>query len=344
MRLIKPAKLNAGDTVATVSLSCGCAGDKDLVWRYLVGKKRLEQVFGLKVVEMENTLKGSEYIYNHPERRAQDLMSAFADKRIKAIFTCIGGDDSIRMLPYIDFEVIKENPKIFIGYSDTTISHYICLKANLASFYGASVLAELAENHNIYAYTVHWLKKVLFETDPIGMVSPSEEWTGEYLEWSQKNAQISKKMKKNSGYEFLQGKGAACGRLIGGCLEVLEMMKGTLLWPENEIFEGAILFFETSEDMPEPFWLEYWLRNYGIQGILQRVKGIIFGKPYQEKFYEEYKKSIIKILKEFDLEDMPVIYNASFGHSEPMICIPIGAMAEIDCQNKTFKILESGVI
>ena len=86
---------------------------------------------------MPNTLKGTDYLYNHPEKRAEDLMAAFKDKTIKGIFTCIGGDESIRMLPYIDFDVIRDNPKVFIGYSDTTISHFMCLKAGISSFYGA---------------------------------------------------------------------------------------------------------------------------------------------------------------------------------------------------------------
>ncbi len=93
------------------------------------GKKRLEDTFGLQVVEMENTLKGTDYIYAHPEKRAEDLMQAFSDKSINGIFACIGGIDSIRLLPYIDFEIITRNPKIFIGYSDSTIIHYMCLKA-----------------------------------------------------------------------------------------------------------------------------------------------------------------------------------------------------------------------
>ncbi len=78
-KLFKPHKLMKGDTVATVSLSWGGAGDKDLLWRYRVGKQRLEQQFGLKVIEMEHTLKGSDYLYNHPEKRAQDFMNAFSD-------------------------------------------------------------------------------------------------------------------------------------------------------------------------------------------------------------------------------------------------------------------------
>lgn len=344
LKLIKPKGLKPGDKIAAVSLSWGGAGDADLLWRYDLGKKRLQEQFGLDVVEMPNTLKGSDYLYHHPEKRAEDLMAAFSDTSIKAIFSCIGGDESIRMLPYIDFNIIKNNPKIFIGYSDTTITHFMCLKAGLSSFYGASILAELAENVRIFDYTFYWLKKVLFESSPIGLIPAADEWTGERLEWSESNASVAKTMMKNSGYEFLQGKGVVQGRLVGGCIEVMEMMKGTALWPSKDIFEDAILFFETSEDMPEPTYFEYWLRNYGSQGILQKAKGIIFGKPYQEKYYNEYKNSLLKVISELGLCNLPIIYNMSFGHNEPMICIPYDAMAEIDCDRKSFSIIESGVV
>lgn len=344
LNLIKPKRLKPGDKVATVSLSWGGAGDIDLLWRYNLGKKRLEEQFGLEVVEMTNTLKGSEYLYHHPEKRAEDLMSAFSDSSIKAIFSCIGGDESIRMLPYIDFDIIKNNPKIFIGYSDTTIAHFMCIKANLSSFYGASILAEFAENVKIFDYTSYWIKKVLFDDSHIGIIPIAKEWTGERIEWFESNASIEKNMVKNKGYELLQGNGIVKGHLIGGCIEVMEMIKGTSLWPSNEIFEDAILFFETSEDMPEPSYMVYWIRNYGSQGILQKAKAIIFGKPYQEKYYEEYKESIMKVISELELFDLPIIYNMSFGHNQPMVCLPYGAMAEINCDNKTFSILESGVV
>lgn len=344
LNLVKPPRLNPGDKVATVSLSWGGAGDADLLWRYNLGKKRLEEQFGLDVVEMPNTLKGSDYLYHHPEKRAEDLMDAFSDTSIKAIFSCIGGDESIRILPYIDFDIIKNNPKIFIGYSDTTVTHFICLKANLSSFYGASILAEFAENIKMFDYTSYWIKKALFDDSPIGTIPLAKEWTGERIEWLESNASIEKSMIKNQAYEFLQGNGIVKGPLIGGCIEVMEMIKGTSLWPSNKIFEDAILFFETSEDMPEPSYIEHWLRNYGSQGILQKVKAIIFGKPYQEKYYEEYKESIRKIILELDLLNLPIIYNMSFGHNQPMMCLPYGAMAEIDCDKRTFSILESGVI
>jgi muramoyltetrapeptide carboxypeptidase LdcA involved in peptidoglycan recycling len=342
-KLIRPPRLSAGDTVATVSLSQGLAGDAELLWRYNVGKRRLEEQFGLRVVEMEHTLKGSKYLYEHPEARAKDLMDAFSDPDVKAVFSCIGGEESVRMLPYVDFGVIRRNPKILVGYSDTTITHLMCLKAGLSSFYGPSVLAELAENVKIFDYTAHWLRKALFEAEPLGPVAPAEEWTAERIEWTVENAAVAKAMQPNRGYELLQGAGKARGRLIGGCMEVLEMAKGTALWPDAEAFDGAILFFETSEDMPQPDFFRYWLRNYGSLGILQRAKAVLFGKPYQGKHEAAYKASIRSVLNELGLKDLPVFCNMTFGHNEPMCLMPYGALAEVDCETVTFSILEPGV-
>ena len=122
--LIKPKRLQAGDVVATVSPSWGGAGDSDIRWRYEQGVKRLEEVFGLTVVPMPNSLKGSEFIYNNPQARAEDLMTAFQDTRVKAIIANIGGEDSIRLLPYIDFNVIRENPKIL--WDTLTLPFHTC--------------------------------------------------------------------------------------------------------------------------------------------------------------------------------------------------------------------------
>lgn len=345
MRLVKPQKLNRGDKVATVSLSWGGAGDSDILWRYNAGKKRLQEEFGLNVVEMPCTLKGTEYVYNHPEKRAEDLMQAFEDKSIKGIFSCIGGDESVRLLPYIDFDVIRNNPKIFIGYSDTTVTHMMCYKAGLSSFYGPSILAEFAENVEMFEYTKHWVEKVLFDSSPIGTIEPSTVWTSEHLPWEEKNRTIKRSLQPNVGYELLQGSGTARGHLIGGCIEVLEMLKGTEVWPDKNEWSNSILFFETSEDKPDPAYFEYWLRNYGAQGILEKANGIVFGKPYDDKFHEEYKKAIVRVVRdELKLYDLPILCNMNFGHTAPMTILPYGAMAEINSDNITFSIIESGVV
>ena len=151
--MLKPQHLVKGDTVAIVSLSSGLLGESVFIHKYDIAKQRLEKNYGLHVVAMPNALKGIDYLYKHPEARAQDLMDAFKNSEVKAVFCAIGGEDAIRLLPYIDFDVIKNNPKIFTGFSDTTVNHFMMYKAGLVSYYGLSVMVNIAEYVSINEYT-----------------------------------------------------------------------------------------------------------------------------------------------------------------------------------------------
>ena len=205
--MIKPKKLKKGDKVAIVSLSSGLAGEKIFRHRYELGKKRLEQL-GFNVVTMRNALKGIEYLYNHPEKRAEDFMEAILDKDIKGIICNIGGDDTIRLLPYIDFEAIANNPKVFMGYSDTTINHFMMQKVGVISYYGPAVMTDFAENNNMHTYTLKYINEVLLENREDIVIKSSDKWTSEYLDWDiEENDNISRKMDEEKyGYEVLQGK------------------------------------------------------------------------------------------------------------------------------------------
>lgn len=205
--MIKPKKLKKGDKVAIVSLSSGLAGEEMFRHRYELGKKRLEQL-GFNVVTMKNALKGIEYLYNHPEKRAEDFMEAILDKDIKGIICNIGGDDTIRLLPYIDFKAIANNPKVFMGYSDTTINHFMMQKAGVVSYYGPAVMTDFAENNNMHTYTLKYINEVLLENMEDIVIKSSDKWTSEYLDWAiEENDNISRKMNEEKyGYEVLQGK------------------------------------------------------------------------------------------------------------------------------------------
>jgi len=340
--LIKPKALKRGDKIATVSLSWGGAGE--LPHRYEYAKKQLQDIFGLEVVETKNALKPAEWIYNNPKARAEDLMEAFSDPSVRAIITNIGGEDSVRILPFLDLDIIKRNPKIFLGFSDSTVTHFACLKAGLTSFYGTSVLVGFAENTGMHEYQTEDIKKTLFSNKAVGTIDQSNDWTSEYLDWFDTSLSNTKrKMTPSDGWNFLQGKGKVQGKLIGGCLDVLEFLKGTDLWLEKEEWKDCILFWETSENRVEARAFRYWLRNYAAQGILQRVNGIILGRPYDSKYSAAYNDELLKIMKEENLNGLPIITEMDFGHTCPTFTIPFGALAEIDCENKTFSILESGV-
>lgn len=344
--MIKAEKLKKGDNVAAVSLSWGGAGDEKYRYRYEIGKKIIEELFGLNVIEMPNSLKGSEYLDKHPEARAEDMMNAFKNEEIKAIFSNIGGDDTLRLLPYIDFDVIKNNPKIFMGYSDTTVNHFMCYKAGLTSFYGPSILAEFAENVEMHDYTVESIKNTLFSSKPVGEIKASKYWTSDLLSWEKKeNSKIKRKLNQEKrGFEILQGKGKVRGKLIGGCIEVLDWLRGTILWPEINKWEGKILFLETSEDQPSPDYIRWYLRSLNAVGILEKINGVIIGKPKDEKYYKEYKEQYLKVIRdEAQRDDLAIMYNLNFGHTSPMFILPYGVEAEIDCDNKLFEINETGV-
>lgn len=342
--MIKPERLRKGDKVAIVSLSRGSLGEKELLHKYELGKKRLEEKFGLEVVTMENTLKGIEYIYNHPEKRAEDLMNAFKDKTIKAIICSIGGDDTIRLLPYIDYEVIKNNPKIFMGFSDTTANHFMMQKAGIISYYGPCLMCDFANYVDMYDYTENAIRELLFGAKQNYEIKKCDYWTNEYIEWCEENINKQKtKLKDEKGYEVIQGTGKVTGKLLGGCLDAFPLYNGTEVWPKLEEWKDKVLFLETSEDMPEPQYVTWYLRNLGAQGIFNVAKGIIVGKPQSEKYYEEYKEVYRKVLKEFGREDMPVLYNVNFGHSEPIGIIPYGIECELDIDNKKITLLESVV-
>ena len=340
--MIKPNKLNKGDKIAIVSLSWGGLGDKELIHKYYIAKKRLEEDFGLEVVTMPNALKGSKFIYEHPELRGKDLMDAFKDKTINGIFCAIGGDDSVRLLPYINYDVIKNNPKIFMGYSDTTVSHFMMNKVGITSFYGPSVMCEFGEYVKMFDYTKKAVENILFKDCKNYEIKSSKIWSNDFVDWKEENINIAKKiLPEEHGYEVLQGKGIVIGELLGGCIDVFPMIIGTDIWPTKEDWQDKILLLETSEEKPNPNLVTYYLRNIGAQGIFDVINGIIVGKPQDEKYYEEYKEVYKKVLKEFNHEELPIIYNVNIGHAYPTGILPLGTKVKIDFTNKKIYLLES---
>ena len=269
--MILPQQLRPGDKIAAISLSWG--GPGSLPHRYEAGKRQLEAEFGVKVIETPNALRDAAWLYANPQARAEDLMGAFADPTIRAIFSTIGGDDSIRILPYLDLGIIAANPKIFIGMSDTTVTHMACFKAGLSTCYGPGIMQGFAENGGMFPYVVESIRRTLFETKPIGEIRPDMHgWTVEFLEWaSPENQSRKRQLNASQGWGWIRGKGIHRGPLMGGCIEVLDWLRGTDVWPGRDKWEGAILFMETSEEAVPPSTVTRILRTFDAMGILQQT-------------------------------------------------------------------------
>ena len=212
----KPRRLAPGDTIATVSPSWG--GPGALPHRYAAGKAALEQTFGVKVVEMPHTLAPADWVAQNPRARADDLMAAFADPDIAGIIATIGGEDCIRLLPFLDLGVISANPKVFLGFSDTTALHLACYTAGVTSFYGPSIMAGFAENAGMHAYTADSVRRTLFSAEPVGLLpNNTEGWTVERTDWSLPGHLAPRRqLQPADAPRILQGSGMVTGHLLGG--------------------------------------------------------------------------------------------------------------------------------
>lgn len=343
--LKKPKRLTSRSRVAIVSPSWG--GPATFPSRFEAGKRQFTEEFGIELVEMPHCRKPAEWLHKNPEARAEDLMHAFSDPSIDGIVASIGGDDAIRLVPYLDLKMIASNPKVFMGYSDTTTLHFACYKAGLSSFYGPSIMAGFAENAGIFPYMKDAVSKTIFSSEVVGTIPEANEWTVEHLEWEQEENQNRKRQTSRPlGRSLLQGKGIAEGHLIGGCIDVFPMIIGTSIWPSANEFNGAILFLETSEEAPKTDDMQRILRNLGVQGILHRLSGILVGRPGGNvSDLRQYDIAIQQTVSdEFGLSELPIFGQMDFGHTDPMCVLPYGAKTKIDCTTKEVTITESACI
>jgi muramoyltetrapeptide carboxypeptidase LdcA involved in peptidoglycan recycling len=279
---------------------------------------------------MPNALAGKKKLYECPELRAQDLMDAFKDDSIKAIITLTGGDDTIRLLPYIDFDVIKNNPKIFIGFSDTTANHFMMYKAGLVSYYGPAAAVEFSKK-KIFKENVDTVINTLFDPKSNLELTNYDYIVNDPQDEEFENFEI---FPCDKGYEVVQGQGIVEGKLIGGCIELFQMINGTSIWPELEEWKDKVLFVETSEDKPSVDSIKYTFYNLGAQGILENINGILIGRPKDGEYYEEYNTIIKEVTRLYGREDLPIISNCHFGHAWLWHILPMGETIKIDCENK----------
>lgn len=354
--MIKPKKLNRGDRVAIVSLSSGILGEDYCKHQLQLGIERIID-FGLVPVFMPNALKGNAFLTNHPEARADDLKSAYFDDSIKAIICAIGGDETYRILPFLMedhlfLKKVKDSPKIFTGFSDTTNNHLFFFKLGVVSFYGPNFLSDLAElEGHMLTYTKEAFLSFFNQTDQ-RLIESSKVWYQERIDFSI-NALNTKRIahQETKGYEVINGSGKVRGRLLGGCLESLyDGYTGDRFFEQKLVYDkyhlmpnitdwkDKILFFETSEEQPKPSLFRKYLDELANRGILDAVKAVLVGKPQNEVYYQAYKEILWEYAK---IHHLPIMYNLNFGHAYPRNVIPYGILTEIDFDHLTVSLIEN---
>jgi Uncharacterized proteins, homologs of microcin C7 resistance protein MccF len=342
--MIKPKNLKPGSRIAVISPSSGLPSIFPEI--YELGLKNLQELFGFEIVEMKTARMDRTELYKNPRLRAEDINDAFRDESIDGIICSIGGYESVRILPYLDIENIVKNPKVIMGFSDATTFLTYLNNHGMVTFYGPSIMAGIAQLKSITPRYAQHMKEILCGTDYPYEYRMYDKWTNGYKDWSDVNVlgQCTEFFNNKDGVIVLQGTGQTEGVLWGGCMEVLEFMKGTSFWPKESFWQDKILFFETSEDKPLPFNVGYMLRNYGMQGILGKIKGLMFGRP--KDYSEEEKKELYEVVQEivsgeFGVGELPIFMNTDFGHTDPKIILPLGGRVRLDADKKTITLIEN---
>ena len=337
--------------IAIVSLSAGTIGEDFVKHELEIGIKRLEY-FGLCVHFMPNALKGINYVKAHPEKRAADLLQAFKDSDIDMILCAIGGDDTYRLLPYLfenDELAQAVSDKIFLGFSDTTINHFMLHKLGLKTFYGQSFLADICElESDMLPYTKKYFEE-LIRTGTIKEVRPSEVWYESRTDFGKDQIGTALKCHPDHGFELLQGSPVFTGEILGGCIDsIYDMFHGDChadmpslcakygLFPSGKDWEGRILLLESSEEKMPPEKYRQAVMDLKENGVFDAVSGVLIGKPIDKIYEEEYKQVLIREIAD---PDLPVVCNLNIGHALPRCILPFGVKAAVNANEQVIRFL-----
>ncbi|MEG4234477.1 LD-carboxypeptidase [Microcoleus sp. Pol11C3] len=303
--IVKPRRLQVGDTVALIN-PAAFNYEKEVQPFF----KALDKL-GLKIKLGEHFYDRYGYLAGKDADRAADVNTAFADDSVRGIFTGMGGWGCGRILPLLDYNIIGNNPKIIMGFSDiTALLLAIHAKTNIVTFHGPLGASTWSP------FTVYSLKKILFDGGSVTLQNS-------------KSVQIE-----------TIGRGTARGKLIGGNLSVIAAMVGSAYLPT---WENSILFVE--EVGEEVYRIDRMLTQLKLAGILDKISGFIFGQctkceaetPQESLTLPQVLSDHIRPLK------IPAWYGSMVGHIQDKFTLPIGLEVEIDADSGTIKLLESAV-
>lgn len=313
MKTIKPKKLEKGDVIGIISPASTPADLKKIE----NGVKYLEKL-GYQVKVGQNVGKEEGYLAGNDSERLTDLHEMFKSKDVKAIFSVRGGYGSGRLLDTLDYNLIKKNPKIFVGYSDiTALQLSIFKKTGLITFAGPMLATDFSGKINKYTEENFW--KVITSNKKIGKLhNPREE----------------------KFFSLTKGRGE--GKILGGNLAVLTSIMGTEFFP---VFKDTILIIEDIGE--QPYRVDRLLNQLKLAKIFEQINGVILGRFVDCYETDKTKKSIElnSVISHYfaDLK-IPVLYSFSHGHVKENLTIPFGVKTKVNSSRGFVEILESAVI
>ncbi len=329
MRFIE--KLRVGDSIGVFSPSSPIT--HICPQRFLRSKKFLQDK-GFRIIEGSLTGKNDFYRSGSIAERVEELNELIRNPEIKCIMSTIGGMNSNSILPYIDYEAFKKNPKIVIGYSDVTaILLAIYAKTGISTYYGPSLVASFGELEPFVSETYNYFSEItMAKIKYPHLLEKPRYWTDEYIDWETQNR--SKERRDNKWDTVYEG--IASGRLIGGNLNTMEGIWTSEYMPE--IKEGDILFIEDS--LKNCSIIERSFSLLKVSGVLDKISGIILGK---HELFDDLKTGrkpqdiLVEVLGE---RKIPFIAEFDCSHTHPMMTVPIGCKVELNATKQTITIIE----
>lgn len=336
-----PPKPVPGDRIAVLSPSAGLAGVLPLP--YELGLRRLREDFGLEPVEYPT----SRTMGATARARADDVHAAFADPSVKAVMASIGGDDQITVLPLLDRELIRANPKPFFGYSDNTNLLLFLRNLGIVGYHGASVMTELGRPHSLHPLTAESLRAALFTRGPYEL-RPAERYRDTERDWMDPATfEAEPDSEPGAGWTWHRPDRVAEGPTWGGNLEILSwlLMSGREIAPDPTAYDGHILFLETSEELPSAVEVFRILRAMGERGLLARFPALLMGRPKtwslqrrndpatRARYAADQRAAVLTALSAYAPDTMAV-FDVDFGHTDPQLVIPYGGQARVDGPNR----------
>lgn len=320
-----PSKLKKGDEVRIIAPALSHAIITQDVRNVI--KKRFDDL-GLELSFGKHAEEIDDFNSSSVDSRISDLHEAFKDSSVKAIFSVIGGSNCNQLLDHIDWDIIKNNPKILCGFSDITILNIAILKKTGLVTYSGPHYSTFGQEKYL-DYTIEYFKKCLMNDGPIS-IKPSEKWSDDAWYLDQKK----RVLEDNSGFYAIQN-GEAEGTILGGNLCTLNLLQGTKYFPA---LKDSILFLE-DDSLSTPQTFNRDLHSLTQQPGFDDVKGLMIGR-FQKKS-KMTNKLLVDILKTKSmLNNIPVVANVDFGHTDPKITFPIGGKVKISVtKNPSIEIL-----